>query len=261
MRVLSLNTQKAYQPGLQEFLTDLVQSGVYDFILLQEAVENVIAPLRNHDAYTILEEFNTEMGGMSHLCIVHRSTYAMSYSTLHSFGMMHPFRKLQHPGFGILMGTFDIPEGRVQIGSLHLHSGWLPHVRVREVLRLKRHLLDDTEPGVPTIFGGDFNLGFPGEVSNGYRLLAPEFSANTRAYGTTLDSRYSEPHHNVINTTAVALARLGLGLKLKTDHFFVDAATAKRVTAERILLDRVSDHSPIELELRLQEEEQAFPVY
>lgn len=261
MKVLSLNTQKAYQPGLSEFLMAQSESGVYDFILLQEAVEGVLAPLRNHSAYSILEELNTEMGGMSHLSILYRSTYVATQSTLHSFGMMHPFKALQHPGFGMLMGTFDTPKGRVQVGSLHLHSGWLSQVRVREILRIKKHVLEGIESGVPVIFGGDFNLGFPGEVANGYRLLAPEFSAKTRALGTTLDSRYSEPHKNIINTAAVALARFGLGFKLKTDHFFVDSRTANLVISERILHDRVSDHSPIELEFRLSTEGETSPVY
>lgn len=251
MKVLSINTQKAYQSGLFPFLDQIVQSGAYDFILLQEAVEPVLAPLRIHEAYTVLEAFNEEMAAASHLAILHRSAFTLSSSQLYSFGMMHPFPALQHAGFGLLQGTFDTPSGRVQMGSVHLHSGWLPQVRLQEMRTLKRVLLQAQEPSVPVIFGGDFNLGFPGEVSIGHRLLAPQFCSQTRTLGSTLDSRYSEPHRNVINTGAVLLARFGLGVRLKTDHFFMDPNTAQQIVYERILPDRISDHSPIELEVSM----------
>lgn len=259
MKILSINTQKAYQPGLLPFLDHVICSEMYDAILLQEAVEPVLAPLRTHTTYAILEAFNEEMAAASHLAILYRSSWTLSSSQLYSFGMLHPFAALQHAGFGLLRGTFDTPSGSVMMGSVHLHSGWLPQVRVQEVRALKTCLMQDQEADVPVIVGGDFNLGLPGEVSNGYRLLAPQFCSRTRTLGSTLDSRYSEPHHNIINTGAVFLARFGLGVRLKTDHFFVDAKTAERVVGERVLPDRISDHSPIELELATHM--QASPVY
>ncbi len=246
MRILSLNTQKAFHPLLSAFMKSILESGVYDFILLQEVDEKVLSLIRNTGPYQLLQAFDEIMGAQSHLCIIYRDTFTLKKSSLDSFGRMHPSPPLQHPGFGMLLGTFRITRSDIQVGSVHLHSGLRPSVRAREVIALKQSLLKETDTEIPLVVGGDFNLGFPGEVKRACDLMSPEFIATTRRLGPTLDSRYSEPHPNIVNSSAVFLAKLGIGLRFKTDHLFADVKTAKR-SRVHILSDRVSDHSPLEL--------------
>lgn len=246
MKILSLNTQKAFQPALPSFLKRTLDGGLYDFILLQEASERVLPLVRDVGAYRLLEAFDEVFSAPSHLSIVYRDTFELKSSSLDSFGHMHPSPRLRHPGFGILLGTFGTPQGDIKAGTVHLHSGLRPTVRAREVQALKERVLKERADSIPLVFGGDFNLGLPGEVIHACGLLSPDFVATTRYLGPTLNSRYSEPHPNIVNTSAVFLAKFGIGFNLKTDHLFVDTETAKRSRA-RVLPDRVSDHSPIEL--------------
>ncbi|TSD05864.1 MAG: hypothetical protein Greene07147_569 [Parcubacteria group bacterium Greene0714_7] len=246
MKILSLNTQKAFQPALPSFLKRVLDGGLYDFILLQEANERVLPLVRGVGAYRLLEVFDEVFSAPSHLSIVYRDTFKLKGSRLDSFGRMHPSPRLQHQGFGMLLGTFGTPQGDIKAGTVHLHSGLRPTVRAREVQALKDRVMKERAHNTPLVFGGDFNLGIPGEVIHACSLLLPQFVASTRHLGPTLNSRYSEPHPNIVNTSAVFLAKFGLGFDLKTDHLFVDAETAKHSEA-CILSDRVSDHSPIEL--------------
>lgn len=246
MKILSLNTQKAFQPSLSPFLKRTIDGGLYDFILLQEANERVLPLVCNVGAYRLLEAFDEVFSAPSHLSIIYRDTFELKDSSLDSFGLMHPSLSLQHAGFGILLGTFGTPQGDIKAGTVHLHSGLRPAVRMKEVRTLKDRMLREHAGNIPLVFGGDFNLGLPGEVIHACDVLSPQFVATTRYLGPTLNSRYSEPHPNIVNTSAVFLAKFGMGVSLKTDHFFVDVETAKRSEAH-ILPDRVSDHSPLEL--------------
>ncbi|MFA5877398.1 MAG: endonuclease/exonuclease/phosphatase family protein [Candidatus Paceibacterota bacterium] len=246
MKILSLNTQKAFQPALQDFLKKILENDIYDFILLQEVTDSVFPLVSNIGSYTLLGAFDETVQAQSHLLIVYRNKFVLKKSSLDSFALMHPSPRLRHSGFGILLGTFSTHGGDVTVGSLHLHSGLRSTVRVQEVESLKKRVIAEQDTGTPLIFGGDFNLGLPGEVIRACTIMAPQFIAKTRHLGPTLNSRYSEPHPNIVNTSAVFLAKFGIGFNLKTDHFFTDTETAKR-SETRILSDRVSDHSPIEL--------------
>lgn len=250
MNILSLNTQKAFNPNLAGFLKQTLEIASYDFILLQEATEPVLDTIRDTGPYMLLEAHDKEMQSKSHLAILYRDSFSLIGRQLYSFGNLHPFKQLQHAGFGLLLAEFATNMGNVYIGTVHLHSGWLPQIRAKELRLLKSCALALKRKGTPLLFGGDFNFGFFGEVFLAQRDLLPEFVSATKSIGPTLDSRYSEPHPNIINSTAVFLARYGIGIFLRTDHIFIDNETAQRSkTKSRVLTDRVSDHSPIELSL------------
>ena len=249
MKLLSLNCQKAYQPGLESFLKQILEEERYDFLLLQEVNEAVLGFLERSTSYRFLTATYTDSGLPSHLCIGYRSSADLVSRELHSFAGVHydPVRGYKHSSFGLLSARFNFREEEVCVGSIHLHSGIDAKVRVRELQKAKEIGLRFAGHS-PIIFGGDFNLGYPGELSRACRVLAPEFSCATRTLGGTLDSRYSEYANHLPNKIAVALAKVGIGVKLKADHFFVNArfASTERISV-RMLPDRVSDHSPVEL--------------
>ncbi len=246
MKILSLNTQKAFQPTLPSFLKRTFDTGLYDFILLQEASERVLPLIQNSGSYNLLEAFDDHMVAQGHLVIVYRNSFTLKDAVLDSYGNMHPAAKSRHTGLGILLGTFQTSEGNITVGSVHLHSGLRVAVRVRELARLKEKVLEVRDGTTPIIFGGDFNFGIPGEIKRACTFLSPQFVSKTRYLGSTLNSKFTEPNSNITNKAAVFLAKFGIGFNLKTDHFFTDEETAKHSEAH-ILSDRVSDHSPLEL--------------
>lgn len=247
MKILSLNCQKGYQPGLGAFLKRTLEDGDYDFILLQEFAKEVPNYVRGVGSYKLLEAHNEEMGEPSHLAIACRDIFELIHSNFKAFARMHPLAYLQHPGFGLLAADFDVGDSVVRLGNIHQHSGIRQSVRTTESKEIKRLLLESPDT-MPTIFGGDFNLGFLGELSRTTRIFSPEFVCITAEHGPTLDSRYTEYHPVITNQIATALAKVNLGIKLKADHVFVDTKTAANSKIEcRILPDRVSDHSPVEV--------------
>jgi endonuclease/exonuclease/phosphatase family metal-dependent hydrolase len=252
MKMLSLNTQEAYRPELKSFLQQTLETGLYDFILLQEVTGTVLKFLEPLHTYSLLNLFDDEIRDQSHLCILYRSSFSLRDSKLHSVGSMHPSKKFRSSAFGLLIGTFEVYGKAIHIGTLHLHPSLRYDVRAKELLFLKEKLLTLREADIPLIFGGDFNLGYPGEVNNAYRILAPEFIPLTQTLGPTLDSRYTESHHNIVNRTAAALARIGISVTLRADQLFMDARmTDGRNYSVKLLSDRVSDHSAVELETSL----------
>lgn len=246
MNILSLNTQKGYHPTLSAFLRDTLNSNKYDFLLLQEAIPAVRAMVQGIPTYSVLEIAGKE----TQLAIVYRSTFTLKQSALEVFESLHPSPYPYPPAYGVLLGTFEVGNTTVQIGSVHLHSGMRPQMRRAQLLRLEKRIAQERIPGGLTLFGGDFNFGLMGEIENARKIFTPAFSLITNELGPTLDSRYSEPYPNITNTVATFLGRFGVSLKFRTDHFFVDTETRKRVNLScGILPNRVSDHSPVELSL------------
>ncbi|CAN5743183.1 hypothetical protein BH11PAT2_BH11PAT2_00840 [soil metagenome] len=249
MKILSLNTQKAYNPNLQLFLRKTLESGRYDFLLLQEATEQVLEYLRHSTEYGILTATDESVGGQSQLCIVHRTNIPLLSHKIKSFAGMRydPVRGYKHLGFGALQAVFAYDGTEVCLSSVHLHSGIDAKVRQRELVVLKE-LLHHMPKSSLTVVGGDFNFGYPWELPRAMRLLAPELVCVTRTLGGTLDSKYSEYANHLPNKVARLLAKFGLGVKLKADHFFASRELLETSDAAcRKLSDRVSDHSPIEL--------------
>ncbi len=251
LRTLSLNCQKGYNPTLGDFLKTTAQSATYDLVLLQEATENVIRSAHDAGPYRLVEAFNEEAGGASHLAILYRDGLVLKEHALCSVAKLNPAWYRHHPGFGALAGVFEIGGETVIAASVHLHSGFRWIARGREIVLVKAHLeriMSRERPDL-TLFGGDCNFG-PTERAKAERLLAPGFTCVTQSLGPTLDSRYTESGPLVMSVTAQALAKVGMGFTFATDHFFVDSANAlTRDIRTTILPDRVSDHLPIALEI------------
>lgn len=247
MKILSLNCQRAYQQGLDSFLRNTLDSQRYDFLLLQEAEQKVVAFL-DHSRYRFLLAFNEEAGEDAQVCIVHKYAYPVIGQGYRSFSSMRndPWRGRKHPSFGFLWGEFDVAGTPWRFGSIHLHSGIDRKARAAELALAKNLLLE--LPPMHTVFGGDSNAGFPGESAVLAKLLEPEFAWASRSLGPTLDSRYSENVPHLPNRIAAFLSFFNVKIPLWTDQVFCDSKTAIDFDMQcRVLPDRVSDHSPVEL--------------
>ncbi len=247
MKVLSLNCQKGFNKNLEPFMQETLARGEYDFLLLQEFTEPVYVMIEPHLAgYRALRVKQEEEGEHSHLAILYKGAIALEAEHLAPMPNLHP-RIIRPTAFGILTGTFVFEGTQLRLGSVHLHPGLRPGVR-RAGLDYVKHALTEEDSEVPTIFGGDCNFGYSRERKKGEQLLAPEFILVSGGLEPTLDSRYTEPLFNIMNGAAAALSKRNIGVRLSTDHFFVSAALAESAEiACRVLPDRVSDHSPVEL--------------
>jgi endonuclease/exonuclease/phosphatase (EEP) superfamily protein YafD len=251
MKILSLNCQKDYNPALAVFLATTLESGKYDFLLLQELTPAMLARHEGQGKYKSLRAFNEEAGKESHLCVLYRSEFVLTESTFVSFNSFVPTTHFEMSAFraepGLLAGIFAIGDREVALGSLHLHPGPFPRTRKRE-LDLVCQSLARFAGGRAVLFAGDCNFGLPGELRSADAITAPSLKRLSRNLPPTLDSRYTEFEPNPINALAVFLARFGLGIRLRTDHVFGSSALVELTPIScRVLPDRVSDHSPIEI--------------
>jgi endonuclease/exonuclease/phosphatase family metal-dependent hydrolase len=250
MKILSLNCQQGYNPALKDFLYRIFNAGSYDFVLLQEADGKVLSYL-DHPSYRLVRSFNDETGKDSLLYIAYQAKYFPISTGFKSFAYARkdPVLGFKHPAYGLLWADFKIEEKIIRIASIHLHSGTDRQARLNELQVAKELLLGGAPSSV--IFGGDFNAGFPSERTNMAQALLPEFMWATKDIGPTLNSRYTENWPHLPNRIAAFLSIFNMGIKLRTDHFFVDRESLKANTAHcSILPNRVSDHSPIELTVR-----------
>lgn len=246
MKILNLNCQHGEQPHLKDFLEKTMLAETYDFLILQEVNEKVLAFL-HQSPYKTIHAFNKETGQNSEVCIVHRIKYSPLKTDFKSFAFMHrdPVFGFKHPCIGMLWADFLIEEKIMRIASIHLHSGIHRNVRITE-LKLAKNLLLSNISG-PVMLAGDFNSGWSEERINNAKALAPEFAWITKDLGPTLDSRYCENVAHLPNRIAALLGIFNIGIQLRTDHIFVDKETACTSNIKcNILSDRVSDHNPVE---------------
>jgi endonuclease/exonuclease/phosphatase family metal-dependent hydrolase len=250
MKVLNLNCQHRYQSSLESFLLSVLNEGIYDFLLLQEVSEEV-SPLLDHPSYKIARTFNSDAGKESELCIVYKASADHIETHFQSFSPVRhdPVFDFKHPSFGILWADFKLGSNMLRLASIHLHSGMNRRCRIAE-LDLVKLLLKDTP--IPMVLTGDFNAGYPGEASTMAHALAPEFSWITKHIGPTLDSYYSENVAHLPNRIAAFLRIFNISIKLKADHAFVNHAMNAKFSAQCSLLpNRVSDHSPMQINFNL----------
>lgn len=245
MKILTLNCQQAEQSSLKGFLEKILKNKIYDLLLLQE-VDDKVASFLVNPRYKIIREFNEEAEQISQICIVYRSEYDLVGKGFQSFSSMRHdrVRGFKHPCMGILWVDIKMNGRVLRASSIHLHSGLDRHVRLKELERAKKTLLNNFSG--PIILAGDFNAGFFRERINMARILAPEFQWSTKDCGPTLDSRFSENTKRLLSRVAAFLSVFNFGVKLHSDHFFVKDLT---VLSYEILPNRVSDHSPVELNL------------
>lgn len=253
MKILSLNCQRGYHPHLplREFLQKVFQQGEYDFILLQEFAKDVPSFVHQLGPYKLLKIYNGEVGEDSQVCVAYRCEYDLVASDFVNFVTKgpDPIVGITHSTFGLVCGRFIAGDTKIVVGSLHLHAGMSRRVRKLQMQTIKECLGALQEPGDTVVFGGDCNLG-PREHGGIARLLGPEFVWVSDGLPPTLDGWYSENVRRLPNRVGALLRFFGIPVRLWTDQIFVDEKTATRhQVACRVLPDRVSDHSPVELTL------------
>ncbi len=256
LKVLTINCNKAYVSGLEDFLNRIFAEGKYDFILLQELRSRKLPsfdPLMTNilGSYTLIRAFNDKVNSWSEIGLVYRKDFKLEESKFYPFPPFTKYLGISLPEFGLLIGTFITPEGAVTVGSVHMHSDFNFLTRKREARFIKRILLNDKYSDMPIIFGGDFNNGLPGEKLLHDKIFKPEFVNTTKHSGPTVDSKYLEPS-NPINTFIIQILKFfKIRLRMKVDHIYADSKTADTHTIKCIVLpDRISDHSPLEVILR-----------
>ena len=248
MNILSLNCQKAYNKNLSHFLSDILKRSRYDFLILQEVTEEVLDYLR-HPSYQVLTAWHEKTNQPSHLCIIYKKSFKLKEPGLISIDKFNRAAHLESsPSFGLLCGTFQRENIEIAIGSMHLHSGFSAQAR-RDDLQYIKNTLSKKYPNTEIIIGGDCNFG-PFEKKKGFEIMAPDFMCPTKAIKKTLDSRYSEFHPNILNRIAFIFGKIGLGISLSTDHFFINRQAGKKLYKARLIPEQVSDHKPIELILK-----------
>jgi endonuclease/exonuclease/phosphatase family metal-dependent hydrolase len=247
--ILTLNCQKAYHPDLKDFIGKLLQSGKYDFILLQEVTTSVISMItETASPYKILNPFDSILEENTGVCVLYRDIFSLADPLFLSFARIN--HKLSPRGWGFVGGIFSAGGESCLVGSVHLHPGLNISVRRKELKLVKEMIKGYLPKKFPIIIGGDFNVGFRRELAIGNKTFSPEFVRVTKKLGSTLDSRYTEKAPFMLNKISVFLAKFGIGFTFRTDHLYVDRETAETSTMEcRILPDRVSDHNPVELVL------------
>jgi endonuclease/exonuclease/phosphatase family metal-dependent hydrolase len=247
LSVLSLNCQYGRQPGLGDFFAAINAEEKYDFLMLQEANSEVTDMLSCKNAYKTLEfSYGSHKDKRGGVTIVHRASYTPEAAEY------LPLRQFLIPSvsshYGVAVANFSLPQGAITIASLHLHAGLRSDLRRREVNFIKDFLQKrSAEIGGSTIIGGDFNSGYPWERRRLDDIFGSFLVNVTTGIGATLDSLYAEPALNIVNDISWLLSRFGIHATAKVDHIYVDRSLAQKQLQSRKLLDRVSDHSPIEV--------------
>lgn len=134
---------------------------------------------------------------------------------------------------------------------MHLPSGLSASRRAKSLPEVARMLVTSSTVDA-TLFGGDCNFCYPGEIAKAKRALLPDYKCVTDTLPATLNSCYTEKlsdslSYRFITIPAYLLSLLKICIKFKTDHMFVDLTTANGSYKVSVLPDRVSDHSPVEL--------------
>lgn len=255
LNILVLNCQKNYNKNLRPFLKKTLRKGKYDLFLLQEATNDVLEPFKSFKKYSILNS-KDKLGRLSLPCIVYNSKKFtlknLFYEPIFLDGFERQELKKPFQSFGILRAVLDFQGIKIVAGSIHLPSGLSIKKRFR-ALKSAKIIMDEVKNPEITFYGGDLNFCSSYEIRKASKILGPEYKCITSQLGPTLDSYFTESHlhysHIRINNV---LRNFGIRIKLKTDHIFVDQETLKRNKVKaKILRNRVSDHSPIEMALKI----------
>ncbi|MCX6755938.1 MAG: endonuclease/exonuclease/phosphatase family protein [Candidatus Nomurabacteria bacterium] len=248
MKILTLNTQKAYQPDFKNFIVNVLNRGEYDFILLQEVTSSVSDMIKTASSeYQMINPFDPELGEHTHGCVLYKNLFTLQKELFVSFAILEP--GFPRHGWGFTGGVFNYGGKRIFVGSAHLHPG-LRKKRRMEQLKLVKEKVMAEFGAITVVFGGDFNFGMPGEISCSEKILSPEFVRVTKGLGPTLDSRYTEKTSWGVARIANILAKLGISIRLRADHVYIDSLTVKSAPVRcRIVPDRVSDHLAVEVSI------------
>ncbi len=250
MKILSLNCQHNYHPRLRKFLKRVLRSEKYDFLLLQEANKKVISYIKKHKKYSITLPTGNIKQALT--CIVSRTSIFLQPETdflhfPHTDESETAFK--EYHVFGLTCKIAYVWWQEVVVWSMHLPSGFSSYVRKKYLEQSTQYIIKKYGEKM-TILWWDFNFGFPGELSEAHKILAPHYTCISQHISPTLDSYYTENDSLLASKIATFLRTIGISIKLKTDHFFTNTQILKKYhTKIRVLPHRVSDHSPIELTL------------
>lgn len=250
LNVLSLNCQKNYNKNLSPFLIEFLREDRYDLYLLQEATNEALMPFKAFKDYKIVNT-KDERGRLSLPCIVYNSKRGklkdFFYQPILFDSIERQESKKPFQSFGIARAIFTFRGLEIAAGNIHLPSGFSGRRRLQE-LTLAKKVMGEAKDADISFFGGDCNFCLSSEIRKASNIVAPEYVCLTSKLGSTLDSYYTECNlpYSWIHVNDF-LRKIGLRVRLKTDHLFVDKETSKNRIKTRILPNRVSDHSPIEM--------------
>ncbi len=246
LNILTLNTQKAYQSSFGDFIHDVLVSDKYDFVLLQEVDAKVVSIITQFEhSYIVVRPFDVNLSTNTGVCILYKKAFVLKDTLFISFANFDPNMPMR--GWGFVGGIFAVQGQGVLVGSVHLHSGIKTSIRKKEIEIIKESL-SNYKNNIPIVFAGDFNTGFPGEVSEIEKILLPDFIRVSKNIGPTLDSRYTEKSSFLLNRVNSFFARFGISFKFRTDHVYFDISTLKTNDILcTVLPNRVSDHLAIDI--------------
>lgn len=249
-KLLSLNCQKNRHPNLKNFLTKAIREKKYDFLILQEATSEILQYFKNQSTYHII---TPRQGRQQSLLSIVYNTKKVDFIS-QKFQLWPHYisdennKTLPYISYGILLGIFKKDKETIRIGSQHLPPGLNPKKRKGCLQKIQKLL--QKEKTDHTLFGGDCNFGIPGEIQSSIKLFTPDYNIITQHLPPTLNARYTETTPNLTNQINRILKKLKIYIQLKTDHLYIDSNTAKNTNIQtKVLKDRVSDHSPIEVQI------------
>ncbi|MCH2188732.1 hypothetical protein MK079_02810 [Candidatus Gracilibacteria bacterium] len=250
LKILSLNCQKNHQSGLGNFLTSLLIHETYDIFLLQEASGEVLNIFSSFGKYIPITYFDAK-GKLCLTNIVYNSKKLQLKEKYYEpilvdiFSLHEELSGVQ--SYGINMGIFEYNKKQLNISSVHLPSGFRSRYRYSGFLKILQKIKKHTKQ--ICFFGGDMNIVYRWESKKILSFSGDNYSCTTQGLGYTLDSYYTENHLDFLWVKMNNFfRRFGLSKKFKTDHIFIDTSSHNRYhISTRILPDRVSDHSPIEV--------------
>lgn len=185
------------------------------------------------------------------VAVLYKSGHALIRS--HALSFANKDKLLIRPEFGILAGIFDNHRGeKVIAASFHFHASFHLKLRKIEAMEVKNFLLKLREKyGKETLVlvGGDANSGLPWEPRALTNIFAPEFINLTPFKEHTVCSDRLEPSVS-LNKLALKLAKIGVVVRLKTDHVFGNKEILNDFAFKSSPVNViVSDHYPVEVSL------------
>ncbi len=250
LKILSLNCQKNHQKSLWNFLTSLLIHETYDIFLLQEASGEVLNIFSSFWKYIPITYFDAKWK----LCltnIVYNSEKLQLKEKYYEPILVDMFSLYEElsgfQGHGINMWIFEYNKKQFNISSVHLPSGFRSRYRYKGFLKILQKIKKHSQ-GI-NIFGWDMNIVYPWESKKIFSFSKEKYLCSTQGLWYTLDSYYTENHLDFLWVKINNFfKKFGLSKKFKTDHIFMDQwAHNKHHASTKILPDRVSDHSPIEV--------------
>jgi endonuclease/exonuclease/phosphatase family metal-dependent hydrolase len=255
-KILTFNCQKGHNAGFADYISKVVKSGEYDFILLQEAnfkVTNTINNIKGISQYRCLTEKSDNTGTNLEILILYKKQYVLEEKFLIGYSSVGFYERTEKAS---LAGVFTLPKEKAKqagkekilICSTHLHAGHHAIIRKRELKHTKAelHKIDPNHDCI-RIIGGDFNNLIKGEWSMHDRIMRPQYVNATMCKEYTCDSFYIESHF-IPPTVQKFITYTRFRWRTIIDHIYIDSYAYKNFFFQSQVVDVIaSDHKPVEL--------------